>query len=497
MIAAVLGDMAGISLFKGVQAHPLLRSFRDVLESAAGEALCPQSGRGPCGRGADGPSRRTSGERVRPIRSWAAFTARLARTGQDYSWYNAIARLTLFDDNPFTRAAESQENPPAFLRALAKTDLSRLGRIAAFAPHKLGLHLAEGLRNAGLSTAAQSIEEEAWAVHAAAKGAQGEALGPLGIFPANSDWGTALPAMAAHIHAHGAALLGQYRAFCWIPRHIRRPSSLPAAESADEGLDRFLKPIENPDPIRLAQLCGYQEQRSIVIANTLRFVEGGRGNNLLLYGDRGTGKSASVKAAANAYACRGLKLLELNKADLPELPHILKLLRSRSRRFILFIDDLSFERVDDAFRSLKALLEGCVEVQPGNTVIYATSNRRHLVKEPLADRPTAAMAAQAAATGDLRSFDTMQEQFSLADRFGLTVIYTAPDRDDYVRIAEHIARDRGLLEAAGEEELGRFRADALRWEQWFNGRSARTAVQYVDWIAGAQGNPQALRFPWE
>jgi predicted AAA+ superfamily ATPase len=183
-----------------------------------------------------------------------------------------------------------------------------------------------------------------------------------------------------------------------------------------------------------------------------------------------------------------------------QLPGILDMLAGRALRFVIFIDDLSFETADDSFRSLKALLEGGIETRPANVVVYATSNRRHLVKERLADRPNSAEAAQAAesghapATGDIRAFDTMQEQFSLADRFGLTVVFTAPGQEEYLRIAEYIAERRGVLTgASGEAARQLFRDNALRWERWFNGRSPRTAVQYVDWVAGSNGG----KFPWE
>jgi predicted AAA+ superfamily ATPase len=168
----------------------------------------------------------------------------------------------------------------------------------------------------------------------------------------------------------------------------------------------------------------------------------------------------------------------------------LNILSSRSLRFIVFIDDLSFESTGDSFTDLKALLEGGVESRPDNVVVYATSNRRHLVKERLSDRPSSAEAANAVSTGDIRAFDTMQEQFSLADRFGITVVYTAPNQDEYLRIACFIGRRRGVL-GTGEEEQQRFRDNALRWERWFNGRSPRTAAQYVEWVAGGAG------FPWE
>jgi predicted AAA+ superfamily ATPase len=288
-----------------------------------------------------------------------------------------------------------------------------------------------------------------------------------GLFPKDADWGGALQKLGTYIRAHGAGELGLYSSFSW---------STGAA----------LRPVLNRDHITLADLTGYEDQRAIVVANTLRFLEGksaqGGANNLLLYGDRGTGKSATVKAVCNEYAGRGLRLIEVRKGNLPELPAILDTLASRALRFIVCIDDLSFESTDDSFTGLKALLEGHVESRPANVVVYATSNRRHLVKERLSDRPSSAE--------DIRAFDTMQEQFSLADRFGITVVYTAPNQDEYLQIACFIGRQRGVL-GTGEAEIQRFRDNALRWERWFNGRSPRTAVQYVEWVAGGEG------FPWE
>jgi predicted AAA+ superfamily ATPase len=238
----------------------------------------------------------------------------------------------------------------------------------------------------------------------------------------------------------------------------------------------------------LADLAGYENQRSVVIANTLRFVEGKPANNLLLHGDRGTGKSATIKAICSEYAEKGLRLVEVRKGDLFDLPQILDTFAARALHFIIFIDDLSFEGIDDSFTCLKALLEGGVETRPSNVVIYATSNRRHLIKERLADRPSLAQAA-ADINGEVRAFETMQEQFSLADRFGLSLVFTAPSQEEYLAIAEHIARRRGLFPPAGDTAA--FRENALRWEKWFNGRSPRTAAQFVDWLAGGAD------FPWE
>jgi predicted AAA+ superfamily ATPase len=486
-----LADIAGLSLFAAVGESPLLAALRDLLEDMSDQ-----------GNGGDSFPLSGSGQDI--ISDWASFTAafiqclgrRAGQDRQDYSFYLIIARLALADDNPYTHAAEKRRELPPVLGALARTDLSRLGRIASFEIHTLGFHIAEMLRQNGLDAAAQSIEEESRVFYAEGKKILAEKSNPLlAIFPENANWGASLPAVTEYLRRNGAGSLNQHHSFYWIPAAAQDWEAA-AILFPPAVFSRSLRPARNPDPVRLDDLCGYEDQRSVVIANTLRLLEGGYANNLLLYGDRGTGKSATVKAVSAEYADRGLKLLEIGKPDFPYLSDLLDFLAGRSLKFIIFIDDISFETADDSFRDLKALLEGGVERRPANAVIYATSNRRHLVKERLADRPESG----AAASGDMRAFDTMQEQFSLADRFGLTVIYASPGQEEYLRIAEHIAEKRGLLSPPvpnmPDEERGRFRENALKWERWFNGRSPRTAAQYVDWAA-AGGKSGGVKFPWD
>ncbi|MFP3042435.1 ATP-binding protein [Treponema primitia] len=494
-------DIAGLSVFSALKKHPLIQSLDALLKSVSTQETSLQI---------------AEADPLDLVRGWANFAGNLAQPATKFpalfatkfpaqqdsfnSFYSLISFLTITDDNAFTRKLElrncagnsvansgSQTTGAMYLdqlspalRALAEGDLSRLGRLAAFSLPDLGAHLAGLLEKAGLGENAAAIAKAArfmgsidGGLDSGSRPGHGTGSGiPAEIFPGNADWGEALPQLAAYIRSHGAGELGLYSSFSWSGSSLR--------------------PVLNPDPIRLADLSGYEDQRSIVTANTHRFLEGKIANNLLLYGDRGTGKSATVKAVCNEYTERGLRLIEVRKERLPELPAILDILSSRSLRFIVFIDDLSFENTDDSFTSLKGLLEGGVESRPDNVVVYATSNRRHLVKERLSDRPSSAEAANAASTGDIRAFDTMQEQFSLADRFGLTVVYTAPNQDEYLRIACFIAEQRGILNTGSDEAARqRFRDNALRWERWFNGRSPRTAVQYVEWVAGGAG------FPWE
>ncbi|GHT56360.1 hypothetical protein FACS1894109_05070 [Spirochaetia bacterium] len=487
-IQSARADLAGLTVFSPLRSHPLLGAFSVLLD----EAATPGSASATPGVSAAGLQQIHA---LNLVSRWAAFTAAFFQhskegaKGMDCgSFRSAIAFLAITAENPFTLAAEVSvfaerglDKPVPVLRIAAAGDLDRLGRIAGFDLAALGLHIGGILRDAGLGDAAQNIEAEARAFWAA----EGDVVKAAGeIFPQTGNWGAALPALVEYIGAHGAGSLGLYRSFFWA-------GGAGGMNCGGENeTTALLRPVRNGDPISLADLSGYEEQRSVVIANTLRFLEGKHANNLLLYGDRGTGKSATVKAICNEYAPRGLRLLEVRKSDLPDLPRILGTLANRPLPFIVFIDDLSFEAVDDSFTCLKALLEGGVEARPANVVVYATSNRRHLVKERIADRPT--LAAGNPADGEVRAFDTMQEQFSLADRFGLTVVYTSPSQDEYLDIACFIAEKRGILDSITATEARRlFRENALRWEKWFNGRSPRTAAQYVDWAAAGAG------FPWE
>jgi len=223
-------------------------------------------------------------------------------------------------------------------------------------------------------------------------------------------------------------------------------------------------PISHPDPQRLSELPGYERERSLIIQNTLSLIEGTGASNVLLYGDAGTGKSSTVKAILNEYKDKGLRLIEIKKEQLLHLPNLLETLSTNPLKFILFIDDLSFNGNDDSFATLKAVLEGSIASRSKNVAIYATSNRKHLIKEKMADR-----------TGDdLHLNDTIQETLSLSARFGLTVTFQAPDKDSYLDIVKHLAREYGLT--LSETDLSiKSEAFAIR----NGGRSPRTAKHFV------------------
>ena len=277
---------------------------------------------------------------------------------------------------------------------------------------------------------------------------------------------------------------GQKAACAFLPRWEAHPTGLAAAykarlsEMGQVGYGMFarhhvfmldgegrLTPVRHPDPQRLADLPGYEREREKILANTRGLLAGLPANNVLLYGDAGTGKSSAVKAIANEYAPQGLRLVEVKKNQLYLLPDLMDQLAANPLKFILFIDDLSFASNDDNFAALKAILEGSAGGRAGNIAVYATSNRRHLVKEDFSDRQGT----------DLHISDTIQELTSLSDRFGLTITFQKPGKQVYLEIVHDLALQNGLTIPA--EELDKL-AEAFAIGR--GGRSPRAAKQFID-----------------
>lgn len=229
-------------------------------------------------------------------------------------------------------------------------------------------------------------------------------------------------------------------------------------------------PVRTPDPVRLSDLIDYKAEKEAVLRNTRALLSGRPAANMLLTGDAGTGKSSTVKAVVNELWQEGLRIVEIRKEQLHEIPGILDELNLNPLKFILFIDDLSFQRNDDNFSALKAMLEGSVSAKSRNVVIYATSNRRHLVKETAADRDG----------GDIHRQDAMQEAASLSERFGLRITFQRPSKETYLGIVRELARRDGV--AIPDEELC---AGAERFALSRAARSARAARQYVDSLLSA------------
>jgi predicted AAA+ superfamily ATPase len=229
--------------------------------------------------------------------------------------------------------------------------------------------------------------------------------------------------------------------------------------------------IPYADTVKLSELVGYELQQSALVKNTEFLLSGQKALHVLLYGSRGSGKSSLVKALLNEYHPRGLRLLEVGKSELKDLPVIIEKLRDVPQKFIIFVDDLSFEDDDDAFKALKVVLEGNLTARSHNVVVYATSNRRHLVREYFNDRP------RPKDNDEVHAWDTMQEKLSFSDRFGLTLTFGPADQNTYLQIVRHLAELAQIT--ISEEDL---EYQALQWATRHNGRSGRTARQFIDYL---------------
>ncbi len=235
----------------------------------------------------------------------------------------------------------------------------------------------------------------------------------------------------------------------------------------------LLQPITNTDDVRLDDLIGYELQKQRLVENTLAFVEGRRANNVLLFGDAGTGKSTSMKAVLNEYYDRGLRMIEIYKHQFEDLSSVISQIKNRNYRFIIYMDDLSFEEFEIEYKYLKAVIEGGLETKPDNVLIYATSNRRHLIRETWGDRSDMTQ-------DELHHSDTMQEKLSLVARFGISINYCAPTQKEYFEIVRRLAAPHGNFGLREEELL----QQANAWEMRNGGRSGRTAQQFITWMAG-------------
>ena len=265
--------------------------------------------------------------------------------------------------------------------------------------------------------------------------------------------------VTAHYRDHGVGMFGLNRAFRIRP--------------AENGGVEFCA-INNIDSVTLSDLIGYEIQKKELRDNTEAFVSGRGCNNMLLYGDAGTGKSTSVKAILNEYCDQGLRMIEIYKHQFGLLSEVIARVKNRNYRFMIFIDDLSFEEHEVEYKFLKAVIEGGVETKPDNVLICATSNRRHLIQETWKDRSDMEF------NGDVHRSDTMEEKLSLAARFGCAINYSSPDRRQYHEIVKGLAKRSGEFGLTEEQLL----LEANKWEIRHGGVSGRTAQQFINHLAG-------------
>lgn len=247
-----------------------------------------------------------------------------------------------------------------------------------------------------------------------------------------------------------------------------------------KGSEVELVPISNTELITFDDLIGYERQKQALRENTEAFVEGRPANNVLLFGDSGTGKSSSIKALINQYYDQGLRMIEIYKHQFQDLSAIIAQIKSRNYRFVIYMDDLSFEEFETEYKYLKAIIEGGLEVRPNNILIYATSNRRHLINETWKDRNDVTH------NEGIYKSDTMQEKLSLVNRFGCTIYYGQPDQKEFYNIVVELAHKAGL--DISDEELC---AEAKKFELHHGGISGRTAQQFINYMQGVRGIEKA------
>lgn len=233
--------------------------------------------------------------------------------------------------------------------------------------------------------------------------------------------------------------------------------------------------INNMEQVALDDLVGYEIQKKKLVDNTEAFVQGRKANNCLLFGDSGTGKSTSIKAIVNEYYDKGLRMIEIYKHQFKDLSNVIASIKNRNYKFIIYMDDLSFEEFEIEYKFLKAVIEGGVETKPENVLIYATSNRRHLIKETWNDR------SDVQVDNGMHKSDTMEEKLSLVNRFGVTINYSKPSQKEFFNIAVELCRRAGVT--MSDEEI---KAEANKWELSHGGISGRTAQQFANYLAGQQ-----------
>lgn len=374
------------------------------------------------------------------LQSYGNYFQALAASQQ--TWEEYLIHQILIADNPFTRLAQQRaftDLPPALIAA-AEHDLQALQNLYECNCAVLS-EWVQVVSHLPVSPVVWYQEPENTSINTEF----------VNFLQQLETWADAVPDLAAYYHQHGTGLFAQYRAFRW-----------------ENG--QFLG-ISYPDPVKLDTLVGYDWQKESLLKNTKFLLSGQPALHVLLYGSRGSGKSSLVKSLLNEHSDDNLRLIEVTKSELHNLPKIVEKLRGLPQKFIIFVDDLSFEEDDDAFKSLKVVLEGSVTARPENVVVYATSNRRHLIREYFSDRPTPKDQEE------VHGWDTMQEKLSFSDRFGLTLTFEAADQTTYLQIVQHLATKAGIN--INQETL---EYKALQWATRHNGRSGRTARQFIDFL---------------
>ncbi|MBQ8639079.1 MAG: ATP-binding protein [Lachnospiraceae bacterium] len=368
-------------------------------------------------------------------------------------WHCCLALLLANSENAFSRACEKVGKPDGSICFLAMNDFERLQKLFTFDWSVLDdffdLNLAPVLENYDNANKNGHVFNTRVRdrICLLAKELE-QAQNPQEFFDC----------VTCFYREFGVGKLGLHKAF----RIVR-----------DEKDEPFIQPITCTEHVYLDQLVGYERQKKKLIDNTKNFVDGKEANNVLLFGDAGTGKSSCIKGIMNEFYAQGLRLIEVYKHQFSDLPKIIAQIKNRNYKFIIYMDDLSFEEFEIEYKYLKAVIEGGLENKPDNVLIYATSNRRHLIKESFNDTKDY--------NQELHSSDTVQEKLSLVARFGVTIYFSAPDKMEYDEIVRTLAKRAGI-----EMDEDKLLLEANKWELNHGGRSGRCAQQFIVWLKGQQ-----------
>ncbi len=382
---------------------------------------------------------------------------RLVKLAADYGfegnlWQSFVAFLLVNNENPYSCACELREGASGSINDIAMHDFAIIRVYFNF-------DLSEAGRYFGVECMDSILRY---------KGSESDGA----VF--NRRIRDRIGELASHLReavdteAFGAAVTAFYREFGVGKLGLHKAFRIRAG-----GAQAQIVPITNIAHVRLNDLVGYELAKQKLTENTEAFVSGRAANNCLLYGDAGTGKSSSIKAIANQYYDRGLRLIEVYRHQFCDLNDVIAQIKNRHYKFIIYMDDLSFEEFETEYKYLKAVIEGGLEKKPDNVLIYATSNRRHLIRENYSDKEEI--------REDMHTSDTVQEKLSLYARFGVTIYFGAPDKKEFKQIVAALAKRHGI--AMEEETLF---AEANKWELSHGGLSGRTAQQFIDHLLGTE-----------
>lgn len=370
-------------------------------------------------------------------------------------WHNYLTYLIINDENPFSLTYEKAGKQEGTVNGFAINDFSVFKRLFDFdfsaIEKTLDINCFTTLSNYRAIAKREQIFNKNVSEKVRALSARIENA---------ADGEEVFEAVAEFYKAYGVGKFGLNKAF--------------RIETDGDGSNMKIRPITNMEPVHLSDLIGYELQKKALTENTEAFVEGRGANNILLYGDSGTGKSTSIKAIVNQYYDKGLRMIEIYKHQFCNLSKVISEIKNRNYRFIIYMDDLSFEEQEIEYKYLKAIIEGGVETKPDNVLIYATSNRRHLIKETWNDRN------DVTTNGDIHRSETMEEKLSLVNRFGLSIGYFKPSRIEFDNMVLELAARHPQITLPAEQII----AEAHVWEMRNGGISGRTAQQFVNHLCG-------------